>query len=491
MLSSYAAYAAIALIVTKILHVITQTYISPLRSIQGPFLARFTSLWYLQQVFEGSFEFDNIELHRKYGRVVRLAPNLYSIDDPDVVKAVYGIGSKFEKSDWYYTWQHPDPDRWSLFTLRDSKKHADERRKFQALYSLSSLVHYEPYVNDCLALFKQRMKEIASVDKSINMAHWVQCYAFDVIAGLTYSRRFGFLDAGDDVDGLIAMLEDVLRYSTLLGIYAWLHTTLWPIATRIKASGAGARAQLNVFLQKWLNEKTAAEDDGNRKEKSEDDVGPQDFLDKMLIARRKNPEKISQWNVYAVAMSNITAGSDTTAATISGILYHLLNRPDKLQKLREEIAQFEAEGKASRPIEFKETQQMPYLQAVMKEGMRMHAAVGLPLWRVVPPEGLELCGQSFPPGTVVGLNAWCAHYNERVFQEPHEFRPERWIESEQVSKEELKQMDAYYLPVSVTSPARGPILISPTVRSRVEDMYWPPYLDTGDVEADPRTSSLI
>lgn len=448
----YLIYAALALVAAQILLIITQTYVSPLRSVNGPFLARFTKLWYFSRVARGSFEVENIELHQRYGPVVRLGPNMYSIDDPEVIKAVYGISSKFPKADWYDAWKHPDPDRWSLFTVRDMKKHSDERRKFQALYSMSSLVHYEPYVNDCLELFKERMKEVSSARQTINMAHWVQCYAFDVIAGLTYSKRFGFLDAGHDIDGLMALLEDVIRYGTLMGVYAWLHPILWPIASRINASGAGARARLNACIQKWMEAKANAHDEEKRPEKTEDDIGPQDFLDKLLIARSKDPEKITQWNVFAVGLSNITAGSDTTASTISGILYHLLKNPRKLQKLRDEIDRNVADGQISHPIQFKEAQQLPYLQAVMKEGMRMHSAVGLPLWRVVPEGGLDLCGHFFPPGTVVGVSAWAAHYNADVYDDPHEFRPERWMESE--GSEKLKQMEGYYLPVSVSHLSR-------------------------------------
>ena len=81
-------------------------------------------------------------------------------------------------------------------------------------------------MDECLELFNQRMTEVANAGKTINMAHWVQCYAFDVIAYLTYSKRFGFLDTGLDVDSLIAMLEDVLRYSTLIGVYARKLSTL-------------------------------------------------------------------------------------------------------------------------------------------------------------------------------------------------------------------------------------------------------------------------
>ena len=207
-------------------------------------------------------------------------------------------------------------------------------------------------------------------------------------------------------------------------------------------------ARLNSCIQKWMDEKTASQDVEKLTERTEDQTGPQDFLEKLLIAHNKEPGKVTKYNVYAAGLSNITAGSDTTASTISGILYHLVRNPDKLQRLRDEIDQFAADGKISRPIQFKEAQQMPYLQAVMKEGMRCHSAVGLPLWRVVPEEGLTVSNRFFPGGTVVGVNAWCAHFNKSVFEDPFTFKPERWLEVEKEGGDRLRQMDGYYLPVS-------------------------------------------
>jgi hypothetical protein len=74
-----------------------KAYLDPLRDVDGPFIARFTRLWYLKKIFEGRFELVNIALHKKYGSVVRIAPNVYSIDDADCAKVLYGHGSKFVK----------------------------------------------------------------------------------------------------------------------------------------------------------------------------------------------------------------------------------------------------------------------------------------------------------------------------------------------------------------------------------------------------------
>ncbi|KAM0424925.1 hypothetical protein ACHAPT_009726 [Fusarium lateritium] len=92
---------------------------------------------------------------------------------------------------------------------------------------------------------------------------------------------------------------------------------------------------------------------------------------------------------------------------------------------------------------------MAYLQACIKEGMRLHSATGLPLWRVVPEGGAEVCGRFFPGGSVVGISTWVTHYSEDVFgHDAAEFRPERWLDP---SEEQLRRMASYLMPFGVGS----------------------------------------
>ena len=99
---------------------------------------------------------------------------MFSIDDPTVVKSVYGIGSKFPKSDWYEGWKHPSPDRWTLFPDQDMKRHAETRKRFQGLYSMSSLVSYEGYVDECTKIFSEKLRGFAKTGEVIDMGHWFQ-----------------------------------------------------------------------------------------------------------------------------------------------------------------------------------------------------------------------------------------------------------------------------------------------------------------------------
>ena len=76
----------------------------------------------------------------------------------------------------------------------------------------------------------------------------------------------------------------------------------------------------------------------------------------------------------------------------------------------------------------------------------MHPAVSYPLERVVPPDGVRLCGEYLPGGTIVGVNAAVIHRErDRFGQDADTFRPERWLHS---SEERIKLMDRHNLAVS-------------------------------------------
>lgn len=448
----YALFAIALVLLLRLLHWVYRSVTSPLRAVPGPFLARFGRLYYLFHVTQGRWEHVNIALHRRYGPVVRVGSDLYSFDSSESMKKIYGISSKFAKSDWYDAWKHPSPDRGTLFSERDLKSHADSRKRFQAMYSMSSLVNYEGYVDNCAEILSRRLTEFAQSGETIDMARWFQHYAFDVIGDITYSQRFGFLDKGEDVAGLQAALHEVIRYGSVVGIYAKWHPWLYDVTNRMGIGGARGRDFLIKFVEQRMKQRKEEKRSGvtPRGTNAQDENGPLDFLEKLMTANEKDPQKVTTYHVWTMSLSNVIAGSDTTSVSLSSILYYLLTYPETLRKLREEIKVCEQEGRCGSPnVTLRQSQNMPYLQAVLKEGLRLCAATGTPLWRDVPKGGAELEGYSFPEGTAVGLNTWCAHYKEDVYgADARQFRPERWIEAEREGGQRLKAMEMFWVPVS-------------------------------------------
>ncbi|CAG8909742.1 unnamed protein product [Penicillium egyptiacum] len=451
------------------LYFVAQALLSPLRGIPGPFWARFTRLWKLLEIYRGRFEKTSIALHKKYGKrmsacshkqsaettisgpIVRIAPNEYSIDDPGAVKEIYGLGSQFIKSPWYTASSSPDPNAVKdLFSDRDVRTHASNRRKVASLYSMSNLVQMEPFVNDCTKLLEAKFTKFAEQGRPVDMGHWLQCYAFDVIGHITVcpsllsqgrpeylmplqlGERFGFLDNGEDIGSIIAAVNDYVSYAAHVGVYSELHGKINELQSRFRQKGSGM-ANMVAFTRKQLQQRIS--------DSIEKSLDRGDFISKLLSLHKEDPKGISEGDIFTTCMTNIGAGSDTTSISLGSIVYYLCRHQNAMHALREEIATMEAKGEISNPVTFAESQRMPYLQAVIKEALRMHPATGLPLGRVVPPGGKVIAGCQLPEGTVVGINSWVAHANTAVFgDDASNFRPERWLDG----KEKTASLDRYF-----------------------------------------------
>ena len=150
--------------------------------------------------------------------------------------------------------------------------------------------------------------------------------------------------------------------------------------------------------------------------------------------------------------SNVTAGSDTTAILLRTIFYSLLRHPSTLQRLQAELEDATQQGRLSKLATWKEARELPYLDACIREAGRIHPPFGLPLERVVPPEGAVICGQRFEGGTVVGMSAWVVHRDRDTFGDDCDmWRPERWL----CEEAKRKEMEHALLTVSPFSFSHG------------------------------------
>jgi hypothetical protein len=110
------------------------------------------------------------------------------------------------------------------------------------------------------------------------------------------------------------------------------------------------------------------------------------------------------------------------------------------------VRELDSTENLSDPITFDQGQRLTYIQACIKEGLRLHPAVGMLLERLVPNGGATFDGVFFPAGTIVGINPWVVALDKNVYgKDANEFRPERWLEA---SAEEHKLMERSFLAVS-------------------------------------------
>ncbi|KAI0442206.1 cytochrome P450 [Xylaria telfairii] len=393
--------------------------------VSGPPFAAFSNLPRLLWARSGKAHETYISLHEKYGDLVRVGPNVISVADPRALSSIYGITANFSKSDFYRVLQPMSKGRIipGLFHTQDEKLHRSMKRPIANIYSMSNLVEFEPYVDTTIAFLFKRLEEVKAMSGcACDLGVWLQWLAFDVMGEITFSKRLGFLDEAKDVENIMATIWSTFQYASWVGQMPWLDR-LW-----VK----------NSYISRFMPEKSNpiisfALARGFERQRGVDEkhgssgYNSRDFMSRFLEARVKDKD-IPEWYVTAWATSNVLAGSDTTAIVLRSIIYFLLKNPPSLLKLQEELSLAHSEGRLSDIVTWKESRNLPYLDACVKEAGRLHPPIGLLLERVVPKGGVTLCGKYFKQGTIVGMNPWVVHRNKDVFgHDAHLWNPDRWL----------------------------------------------------------------
>ena len=208
---------------------------------------------------------------------------------------------------------------------------------------------------------------------------------------LQYGVRHGLVDNGArDPDKHMQWLWDLQYFMTLGGL-----TFPWGLPLLLLRYGSIFSGAMKFVdrLDKQAEEKF---DNGTVKETALDDGRPVTFFEKVLKARNANAEDFEKYHIGSSTNANMLAGSDTTSIALSSIMYHSLKSTHVWKRLREELNEAISNGSVTQPITFEQAQNLHYFQCVLKEALRVHPSIGLPMWRLIPQGGMEIGGTFFP-----------------------------------------------------------------------------------------------
>lgn len=214
-----------------------------------------------------------------------------------------------------------------------------------------------------------------------------------MVGEVTFSKSFGFLEKGDD-SGVFTAIDKILEAGAWIGQVPglfWLHERLAPFIGQWIAIGQ-RHSSLRIIANTAYGSRKCENDDGDQR----------DMLGQLLAVRREKPSELSEGAVMDVAYSNVFAGSDTTGISIGAVLYYLCLNPISYQRLKAEVdANAHLVDAETGLFPFAAANAMPFLQACIWEGLRLHPAVGMSLPRVVPEGGFEIDGTYFPKGVSI------------------------------------------------------------------------------------------
>lgn len=319
-------------------------------------------------------------------------------------------------------------------SLRSAKDVINLFKGLSAGYKLSNIAQAEPYIDECITLFRQRLDDLSYKAQPFEPERWFTFLFFDIVGEVTFSKRFGFLDEGRDVGNAIKNQWFLTHYLSIMGYFPWAHNYLLanPLIEYFKLQPA-------MHVLDTVKAAIAG--------RATNYKAHPDMLEHWLRAHKEHPERLSERDILAAAVVTVGAAADTSGAVLQGFVYYLMRDPAMLALLREEI-----DTAHLSPIpSWEETRSLPILQACIREVYRFHSPVSIGLPRISPPGGITLNSHFFPEGIVLSVNSWAVHHLSIFGPDVGVFNPRRWFirnVNSQLEMDRIRAMEACVIPFS-------------------------------------------
>jgi cytochrome P450 len=356
------------------------------------------------------------------GSFVRISPWEISVCHPETVKKLYL--QPLRKGTFYEFATYPDWRFQNPMSEPDPKRKVERSKTFASGFAQSSLLRSEDVISGTISQLLDYMDTYAQRKEPMDLDKFFAYTAFDVVGEMLCSKPFGFLKEGTDVNNAIATnyyFQELVTWASHLRELHYIAVN--PIMTWLSLTPAS-----------WLGETAFAA----VKDRMARPVNNFDMLSHWLKYVEENPDKATARDIMAQATNVTAAGSDTTASLLQSVIYYLIRNPRTLETAREEVTQI---GNSDRVLPFSSVRDLPYLNACIKEALRIHTPIPMPLPRLAPKGGIEIDGRVFPEGITLSGSPWVLHHSRALWgDDVAEFKPERWLGDNGI------RLEKYFMP---------------------------------------------
>ncbi|RAQ41967.1 sterigmatocystin biosynthesis P450 monooxygenase stcL [Aspergillus flavus] len=399
--------------------------LSPLSSFPGPRLWAVSNIPRQLSILGGRSHLKMLALHHRYGPVVRVGPSELSFNSPQGFRDIYGFRRgqpQFQKDPKMYGSPLTGISN-SIGGHVDSDTHSRHRRLLSHSFSERSLREQEGIVVYYVDLFIQRLRERTSVSKihraEEDLKSWFNFTTFDIIGDLMFAETFDCLK-DSQLHPWIALMFNNVKGIAFLGV-------LNEYSLFRKMQGALLPKALK---QKMLeNHKLCAQKADRRLQKG---ASRPDFVSAILkhgLSDDKeefieNQPLMSRAEIHANSIFITIAGSETTASLLSGCLFYLCKHKYIMDQLNKEIRTTFSKDEE---ITSSKCFNLSYLNAVLKESLRLYPPVAASLLRLVPKGGCTIDGHFVQEDVTVSTHHYASYRDAANFTFPEQFIPERWL----------------------------------------------------------------
>ncbi|THH31367.1 hypothetical protein EUX98_g2801 [Antrodiella citrinella] len=427
---------------------IYRVFFSPLAALPGPWYAAVSDFWITTHVARLQQCTTIQALFEKYGPVVRIGPNKVAFCDFTTMRSVYCV-HKFDKSTYYK----------SLLTMTTlpNAEHTARRKPYAPHYTPSNLALFQSDIHDVAIKVIDILDRIAG-KASVECLDLFRHLTVDVLASTNFGSRPEALDlwAVNTPDPISIAVNDFPKRGVLRSA---VPTWTWNLISRIPSTRWRQVCNSDKIMAEFVGEKLYQMRAKMLNGKALGDIE----FEKMPLLQRLLQHRVltgsdvmNDRNIISEAIGHLVAGVDSSSATITYFMWELSRRPDIVAKLQAEIDDAMPDRRVIPDVSILSS--LPYLNAFIKEGLRLYGAAPSLLERVVPEhvsspvtsadEDFDMMGYALPPGTVVSTQAWSMHRVSEVFPSPETFLPDRWlaIDHSEAEEERLTRMSQQMMP---------------------------------------------
>lgn len=399
----------------------------PLAKFPGPLLWRASRLPASWHHAHGDLYQHIAAIHKKYGATVRIAPDELSFTTPEAWPQIYNSRPQLVKSKYHFAPAEKNARLPESMITADDQYHAKLRRLAGPAFLNSGIAEVEPWLQHYTELLCTQLAT-ASSEGSQNMVEWFLWTLNDVIGRLALDQEFECLSKRR-MHPWPYFLMTVLKTTAALNQFVRFGLPLKALTPLMSAEAIEAR-------EGFFNLATGAVDRRLAREKGDDDTEAGVVEDSgrkrsdiigLMLREMKGWDRLNDKEITANSILIVGGGAETTSTCLTATLYHLCKTPRVLRKLTDEIRQT---FKTSADITVKGVNNLPYLKATIDESLRIFPVASFITPRMTPKQGHVIDGQMIPGGTYVSMGQWYMGRSEQFFQNPQDFRPERWLDPE-------------------------------------------------------------
>ncbi|CAF9920690.1 hypothetical protein IMSHALPRED_004976 [Imshaugia aleurites] len=414
---------AIAPLVYLAVTAVYNLFFSPLSRFPGPPLWAISRVFYVRTLMKGDLTRRVKEFHDRYGPVVRLAPNELSFIDGQAWQDVYGHhhggAPNFPKNPIQSA---PDEQGIDAIISANDADHARYRRLLSHSFSDKVLREQEYLPQSYITLLMTRLRERAGSSDTavVDISRWINFATFDIIGDLAFGESFHCLEQSNYHEWVTVMFS---QFKTAIMILSMRYLGLEkPVRMMLPKSLKAKKGIHASSANEKIRRRLAQGAEGT-------DAQRNDFM--TYILRYNNEKGMSVTEIECTFRFLVVAGSETIGTALTAMMGCLLKNPEMLDRVTQEVRQSfpNASQMTSDAVS-----KLPYLAAVIEEGLRVCPPVSFGTPRVVPAGGAKVSGYHLQAGTFVSCPGYASNHSALNFPDsPSTFNPERWLSSDSKS----------------------------------------------------------